>query len=83
MRGIVPDVSDLRLDGGAAADEETASSSASRPRFRPTGGRPRFAADMLGRKGELCRLLDLLLRCVVARLDSPHCIVAIQADCLR
>lgn len=40
----------LRLDGGAAGVE--ASSSASRPRFRPPGvARPRFAADMLDRKG--------------------------------
>lgn len=40
-----------RLEGGAA-DEEMSSSS--RPRFRPlAAGRPRFAADMLGRSGEL------------------------------
>ncbi len=43
----------LRLDGGAA-EEEATSSSASLVRFRPpAAGRPRFAADMLGRSGEL------------------------------
>ena len=44
---------DLQLDGGAA-DEEGISSSASRDRLRlRVGARPRFAADMLGLKGEL------------------------------
>ncbi len=43
---------DLRLDGGAAAEEGM--SSASLARFRPPGvARPRLAADMLGRSGEL------------------------------
>lgn len=45
--------SDLQLDGGAAEEEGT-SSSASRERLRlRPGAAPRFAADMLGRNGEL------------------------------
>lgn len=45
----------IRLEGGAAEDEGI-SSSASLPLFRPLGaGRPRLAADMLGRNGELER----------------------------
>lgn len=43
-----------RLDGGAA-DEDPSSSSASLERLRPLRAiAPRFAADMLGRSGELC-----------------------------
>lgn len=43
----------IQLDGGAA-DEEGRSSSASRERLRlRAGARPRFAADMFGRKGKL------------------------------
>lgn len=43
----------IRLDGGALL--EGMSSSASLPRFLPppAAGRPRFAADMFGRRGEL------------------------------
>lgn len=42
-----------RLEGGAA-DEEGTSSSGSRDRLRPVRPDiPRFAADMLGRSGEL------------------------------
>lgn len=43
----------LQLDGGAI-DEDGTLSSASRDRFRPRDAIvPRFAADMLGRSGEL------------------------------
>ena len=44
---------DSRLDGGAA-DEDANSSSASLERLRPLRSiAPRFAADILGRSGEL------------------------------
>lgn len=55
---LLQDVSGLnvhsRLEGGIAEDVGM-SSSASRPRFRvaPFARRPRFAADILGRSGEL------------------------------
>ena len=49
----------IRLDGGAPG-EEGASSSASLPRLRPpVAGRPRLAADMLGRSGELGNVLAI------------------------
>ena len=44
---------DLRLEGGTA-EEESSSSSGSLERFRPLRPLgPRFAADILGRSGEL------------------------------
>ena len=47
------DITDLRLDGGAAEDEGISSSS-SLERFRRVGlTMPRLAAAILGRRGEL------------------------------
>ena len=45
-------LSDLQLEGGAA-DEEGRSSSGSLERLRPLRALPLFAADILGRSGEL------------------------------
>ena len=58
------DTKDLRLEGGAAADEEVWSSSGSRDLFRPprAAGGPRFAADMFGRRGELELYVNLARR---------------------
>ena len=51
----------LRLEGGAAEEEGRLSSSASLPLFRPPGvWRPRLAADMLGRSGELAERQSLI-----------------------
>ena len=65
----------LRLEGGAADDEGT-SSSVSRPRFRPLAiGRPRLAADMLGRSGELEQVSHarrLFNTIGFNTIDTPH-----------
>ena len=51
--GVMEEAAGSRLDGGAA-DEDPRSSSGSRDRLRPLRAiAPRFAADILGRSGEL------------------------------
>ena len=70
-------VYDLRLDGGAAEDDSI-SSSGSRERLRrPPFIGPRFAADILGRNGELLSVRSTATYSVVSVQvalfgDVPH-----------
>lgn len=66
-------VYDLRLDGGAAEDDSI-SSSGSRERLRrPPFVGPRFAADILGRNGELLSV----------RSTANHSFEGVQVNCNR
>lgn len=63
MKGVLQNISHERVNrrgsSPGAGDEEATSSSSSRARFlRPRLLGPLFAADMLGRRGELGRLVS-------------------------
>lgn len=75
-----------RLDGGCAAEEERSPSSLARLLRLLVGAGPRFAEDMLGRRGELELGQDdelVVGRTVVASWeeDLPHCSSMLICEC--
>lgn len=74
-----------RLEGGAA-EEDGISSSGSLDRLRPLrAAAPLFAADMLGRSGELMNVSSYLTARSLRRLefgDVPHWNKYLESNCL-